>query len=58
MSEELMLVVKSKIKEVAQDVNVGSDFADALNKEVLALIQKAIHRCKENGRKTLKPQDL
>lgn len=58
MANDIMLIVKSKIKEAVEDVNVGGDFVDALNLEVIALLQKAAKRCKENGRKTLKPQDL
>lgn len=58
MSEELMLIVKSKVKDVVEDVNVGGDFAEALNREVIALVKKAVERCKANGRKTLRPQDL
>lgn len=53
-----MLVVKSKIKEHVDDVNVSGDFADALDKEVQALIVKAVERCKANGRKTIQARDL
>jgi histone H3/H4 len=53
-----MLVVKSKIKEYIKDCNVAGDFADALNKEVEALISKAEERCKSNGRKTVQARDL
>ena len=55
---DVNIIVKSKIKEAATDVNVGSDFVDALNAAVIELIQKAKKRCLDNGRKTLKPQDL
>ena len=53
-----MLVVKSKIKEVAEEVNVSGDFAEALNKKVEALILEACERCKANGRKTVQSKDL
>lgn len=53
-----MLVVKSKIKEYAQDLNVSSDFAEALDKELEALIKKAVERAKANGRKTIQARDL
>ena len=53
-----MLVVKSKIKEYAGDLNVAGDFADALSKELEAMIAKAAERCKANGRKTLQARDL
>ncbi len=55
---DVSIIVKSKIKEVATEVNVGSDFVDALNTAVCELILKAKKRCLDNGRKTLKPQDL
>lgn len=53
-----MLVVKSKIKEHSSDLNVAGDFADALDKEVESMIQKACERAKANGRKTLQARDL
>jgi histone H3/H4 len=53
-----MLVVKSKIKEHAEGLNVAGDFADALDKEIEALIKKAVERCKANGRKTCQARDL
>ena len=53
-----MLVVKSKIKEHCGDLNVAGDFADALDKEVEALILKACGRSKANGRKTVQARDL
>lgn len=52
------LVVRSKIKEVAKDMNVASDFADALNEEVKKLVDKAVKRAEANGRKTIQPRDL
>ncbi len=58
MAEKEMIIVKSKIKAVVTDVNVGSDFVDALNDAAIELVQKAKKRCIDNGRKTLKPQDL
>ena len=53
-----MLVVKSKIKEHADGMNVSGDFAEVLDKEVEALIKKAVERCKANGRKTIQGRDL
>jgi histone H3/H4 len=53
-----MLVVKSKVKEYVKDCNVSGDFADALNNEIKALIEKAESRCKANGRKTVQARDL
>lgn len=53
-----MIVVKAKIKEVAQGYNVSSDFADALNGEVEALVKKAAGRAEANGRRTIMAKDL
>ncbi len=53
-----MLVVKSKIKEAVQDLNVSSDFSEALDKTVDELVQKAVERAKANGRKTVQARDL
>jgi histone H3/H4 len=56
MSE--MVVVRSKIKEIAEGMNVSGDFAEKLNEEVVALIKKACERAKENKRSTIQPRDL
>lgn len=56
MSE--LFIVKSKIKDVAEDLNVSSDFSDALNEKVKLLILEAITRAKANNRKTLMAKDL
>jgi len=53
-----IVVVRSKIKDYAEGMNVAGDFADALSEKVIALIKEAAKRAKENGRKTLKPYDL
>ena len=47
-----MVVVKSKVKEMAECMNVASDFADSLNEEVLTLIKRACDRAKANKRST------
>lgn len=52
------LVVRSKIKEYAKDMNVSGDFADALSKEVEHIITRAIERAKANKRSTIQPRDL
>ncbi|MBS3091552.1 DUF1931 domain-containing protein [Candidatus Pacearchaeota archaeon] len=54
----VMLVVKSKIKEAASDLNVASDVPEALNEKVLALLKDAAGRAKANGRRTLQTRDL
>ncbi|MFH1403368.1 MAG: DUF1931 domain-containing protein [Candidatus Altiarchaeota archaeon] len=52
------LIVKSKVKEYVKTCNVGSEFYDALDKKVQALIAAAEERCIANGRKTLQARDL
>lgn len=53
-----MLVVRSKVKEVAKGMNVASDFADALSDVLAAYIAEAETRCHENKRSTLMDKDL
>jgi len=53
-----MVVVRSKIKENAEGMNVASSFAEALNVEVVKLIKRACERSKENKRSTIQPRDL
>ncbi len=61
MSE--LLVVRSKLKDYAKNrknepMQVSQDFAEALNKEVVALIKKACERAQENKRNTIQSKDL
>jgi len=53
-----MLIVKSKIKELVGEVNVGGDFADALNAKVEQIIKDAIKRAEANGRRTIMAKDI
>jgi len=53
-----MVVVRSKIKELAEGMNVSGDFAEALNEECQGLIKKACERAKANKRSTIQPRDL
>jgi hypothetical protein len=59
-SAPAQLVVASKVKEAvkAQDVRMSSEFVDALNGEVDALVSRAVTRAKDNKRGTVRPQDL
>lgn len=52
------VVVKAKIKEIAQGANVASDFAEALNEKVVELIKAAVARAEANNRKTVMAKDL
>jgi TRAP-type C4-dicarboxylate transport system substrate-binding protein len=49
---------KSGVRDAADGVNVGSDFYDALDDEVKDLIERAVERAQENGRKTVKARDV
>jgi histone H3/H4 len=53
-----MVVVKSKVKDLAEGMNVSGDFAESLNEEVTSLIKKACDRAKANKRSTIQPRDL
>jgi histone H3/H4 len=53
-----MLVVKSKIKEMVGEINVGGDFADALNAKAEQLVKDAVKRAEANGRRTIMAKDL
>jgi len=52
------LIIKSKIKEAAQGLNVAAEVAEALNKKVRKLLDDAVERAKANGRRTLQARDL
>ena len=52
------LIVKAAVKEELDDMNVASDFYDALDEEVEELLQDAARRADENDRKTVQPRDL
>ena len=53
-----MIIVKSKIKEVAGGSNVSGDFAEALNEWAVGEVNKAAKRAEANGRKTLQSKDV
>ena len=52
-----MIISKTRVKAAVSQCNVGSDFYDALEARVRALIAAAEKRAVANGRKTLKGQD-
>lgn len=52
------LIVKAAIKEQLDQMNVSSDFYDALDTEVSELLDDAARRADENDRKTVQPRDL
>ena len=53
-------VVKKAIQDFAKKNNmmVGSDAYDAIDKAVAGLLKEAAARCKNNKRKTLKAYDI
>ena len=53
-----LIVVKSKIKEVAEGCNVAGDFAEALNEVAVGLVEAAAERADANGRKTVQAKDV
>ncbi len=53
-----LVVVRSKLKDHAEGMNVSGDFAEALSAKAVELIKAAAHRAQQNGRKTLKAHDL
>lgn len=58
MSEEIDLIIKSKIKSAVPDMSVAGEVPDALNKKVKELLDQARERAKANGRRTLQARDL
>jgi histone H3/H4 len=55
---ETMLVVKSRVKDVAENYNVAGDFANALNEMLVWHISQGCERARANGRRTLQAKDL
>jgi histone H3/H4 len=52
------LIVKSTVKEQLDGMNVAADFYDALDEEVVELLEDAASRADANDRKTVQPRDL
>jgi histone H3/H4 len=53
-----MLIVKSKVKDVAKSHNVAGDFAEALNEMIVWYVMQACERAKNYGRRTIQARDL
>lgn len=60
LNEERMadLIVKNAVKEAVDGKNVASDFYDALDERVEALLNEAATRADANDRKTVQARDL
>jgi histone H3/H4 len=52
------LIVQAAVKEQLDQMNVSSDFYDALDGEVSDLLEDAAQRADDNDRKTVQPRDL
>ncbi len=57
-SDDNMLVVKSKVKSIVEDMNFSSDFFSAFNELLVWHVKQACGRAKANGRKTVVARDL
>ncbi|MFO0702259.1 MAG: hypothetical protein U0514_00015 [Candidatus Andersenbacteria bacterium] len=55
-----MMVVGSKVKAYikSKDAKTSGELLDELNKNVAMLLDRAVARCKGNGRTTVKANDL
>ena len=57
---QLNVVVGSKVKEAikAKGLRASGDIVEAVNAEVLGMLGKAVERCVDNKRGTVRPYDL
>jgi histone H3/H4 len=51
-------IVKAAVKDELSEMNVSSDFYDALDEDVSELLDDAARRASDNDRKTVQPRDL
>lgn len=58
--KKTILVVTSKVKQYAADrgYRFGGDAVEKISEEVERMLDRAAERCEENGRKTIKAQDI
>jgi len=54
----MALVVKSAVRKYLKGMRASGDFFKALDKHLSEEMAKAVWRAKQNGRKTLRPEDL
>ena len=52
------LIVRSKIKQFAEGMNVSGDLADGLDDVVKEILKKAAERSRANKRSTIQVKDL
>ena len=55
-----ILVIQSKVRDMikAEGCATSQEAVEALSKEIETIVKKAVGRAKENGRKTVKGQDI
>lgn len=60
MSKTANFVVTARVKEFNSEAGFRSDgeLVDAVNEKVEEMLIQAQHRASENGRSTVRPQDL
>jgi histone H3/H4 len=51
-------ITKAAVKDELSEMNVSSDFYDALDEDVSALLEEAAQRADDNDRKTVQARDL
>jgi histone H3/H4 len=51
-------IVKAAVKDELSEMNVSSEFYDALDEEVTDLLADAAQRAQDNDRKTVQERDL
>ena len=52
------LIVRSRIRDAVDGLNVAEEVAPALSKKVQKLLDEAVERARANGRRTLQARDL
>lgn len=52
------IIVKSKIRDAVDGLNVANEVAEALNAKVHKILDEASARAKANGRRTLQARDI
>lgn len=56
--EVLVIVSKMKAYVASKGMNSSGDLAEAVSDEVRKILDRAMERCKEHGKKTVGPRDI
>lgn len=51
-------IIKSGVRDSVEEYNVASDFYEALDEELAAILDDAAERAEANGRNTVQQKDL